>query len=184
MSEVNDVLVSAKNIAVNVDDLIQDIINLDQHEHDENDCTGCLVVFDEGKEAHEHDTWSCSDCESMADDVARERVENLDPSDLMDQNWDVWQSVGEEAVDEYKQQVEAATDALKQIQHLVSEMTDIVSDIGTHDLTSVIDHILRTVYGVKDEEPASTDIIAEITGSLDEKMDSRVAPSCECSACK
>jgi hypothetical protein len=162
MSDVHEVLASAKNIASNMDDLIQDIVNLDEHEHSSNDCTECEVVYDEGKENHEHDAWGCSDCEEIGADKAQEAISNLDESDLIDNNWELYNQIQSEAVDTYELDARKQRESYKELVMLIAEMSDTVHDIDIDNLTIIIKEVQKRFYGhdsdVVVEENTTTDL--------------------------
>ena len=62
MSSKNEVLRSAKDLVINMEDLVNDIASLDEHEHDENECNDCQTVYESGQENHEHDSWLTRQC--------------------------------------------------------------------------------------------------------------------------
>ena len=185
MSNVHEVLASAKNIASNMDDLIQDIVNLDEHEHSQNDCTECEVVYDEGKENHEHDAWGCSDCEEIGADKAQEAISNLTESDLIDNNWELYNQIQSEAIDTYESDARKQKASYKELVMLIAEMSDIVYDMSIEDLATTIKEVQKRFYGhdsdVVVEEDKTTDIIEELTKTDNPEPRSS---GCDCAACR
>ena len=160
MSNTNEVLKSAKDIVIQMDDLVNDIANLDEHEHDENECNDCETVYESGKENHDHDTWNCSDCESMVDESLSDKIASLDTNDLMDMNWDLWQTVGEEAVNEFQERTGGTVVAITELARLVNELYDTVDSTDLSDVNDAIVFLTNQVYGVR--ETPKPDIIEEI----------------------
>jgi hypothetical protein len=151
MSNQNEVLKSAKDIVSNMEDLVNDIANLDEHEHDENECSDCETVYESGKENHDHDVWDCADCESMLDESVSDRISNLDVNDLMDQNYDLWQTVGEEAVVEYQERTGEVSAALDELVQRVLGLYSTLENTDVDDVTEAINYITEKVYGVREE---------------------------------
>jgi hypothetical protein len=160
MSSKNEVLRSAKDLVINMEDLVNDIDSLDEHEHDENECNDCQTVYESGQENHEHDSWGCSDCESMVDEQLSDKIGSLDVNDLMDQNYDLWQTVGEEAVGEYQERTGSTITAITELAHLVNGLYDTLETTDNDDVLAAITFLIEKVYGVR-EEP-KPDIIEEI----------------------
>jgi ribosomal protein L37AE/L43A len=164
MSNTNEVLKSAKDIVSNMEDLVNDIANLDEHEHDENECNDCETVYESGKENHDHDVWNCSDCESMLDESVSDKISTLDVNDLMDQNYDLWQTVGEEAVQEFQERTGGTVVAITELARLVNELYDTVDSTDLDDVNDAIVFLTNQVYGVR--ETPKPDIIEEVTINL------------------
>lgn len=164
MSSTNEILQSAKDIALNMKELVNDIESLDEHEHDADECRDCQTIREEADENHDHDTWNCSNCESMVDEQVQDRVGSLDPNDLMDMNWDLWQTVGEEAVSEYKERTESVSLALDELSQRVLGLYSTLEDTDVDTVGMAIDYITEIVYGVR--ETPKPDIIEEVTINL------------------
>ena len=175
MSNNEEVLKSAKDIVSNMEDLVNDIANLDEHEHDADDCRDCQTIREEADENHDHDVWNCSNCEELVDTAFSEKVDNLDVNDLMDYNYNLWQTVGEEAVVEYQERTGSTIKAISELARLVNELYDSVESTDDDDVASAITFLIENVYGVR-EEP-KPDIIEEITTELPS-----VTTKCSCGA--
>lgn len=196
MSNKNEVLRSAKDIVINMEDLVNDIDSLDEHEHDENECNDCQTVYESGQENHEHDAdecrdcqtireeadenhdhdaWRCTGCESMLDETVSEKIGELDVNDLMDQNYDLWQTVGEEAVSEYQERTGSMITAITELAHLVNGLYDTLETTDDDDVLAAITFLIEKVYGVR-EEP-KPDIIEEIVAEAPS-----VTTKCSCGA--
>ena len=130
MSDQNEILRSAQNIMSNMEDLVNDIENLDEHNHD---------------------VWDCTECESMVDEAVQEKVGELDVNDLMDANYSLWQDVGEEAVQEYKDRTERVSTALDELVQRVLGLYSTVESTDVDDVTEAINYITEKVYGVREE---------------------------------
>ncbi len=143
MADQNEILRSAQNIVTNMEELVNDIENLDEHNHD---------------------AWDCTECESMIDEAVQEKVGELDVNDLMDANYSLWQDVGEEAVVEYKERTGEVSAALDELVQRVLGLYSTVENTDVNDVTEAINYITEKVYGVR-EEP-KRDIIEEITVEL------------------
>jgi hypothetical protein len=167
MSNQNDLIKSATDISVQVDDLINDIRNLDEHEHDADECRDCQTIREEADENHDHDAWNCTSCESMLEEAVSDKVGSLDPNDLMDMNWDLWQTVGEEAVQEFHDRTGGTIVAITELARLVNELYDTVDNTDLSDVNDAIVFITNQVYGVR--EPVKTDIIEETLSSNADK---------------
>jgi len=177
MSNNEEVLKSAKDIVSNMEDLVNDIANLDEHEHDADDCRDCQTIREEADENHDHDVWNCSNCEELVDTATSERIENLDVNDLMDQNYDLWQTVGEEAVVEYQERTGEVISALDELVQRVLGLYSTVESTDVDDVTEAINYITDKVYGVR-EEP-KPDLIEEILNdgvTIDLPSDSSKCP--------
>jgi hypothetical protein len=172
MSNNNEVLKSAKDIVVQMEDLVNDIANLDEHEHDADDCRDCQTIREEADENHEHDAWNCASCESMLEEAVADKVGALDPNDLMDMNWDLWQSVGEEAVSEFQERTGGTVVAITELARLVNELYDTVDSTDLDDVNDAIVFLTEKVYGVR--ETPKPDIIEEVT--IDLPSDSSKCP--------
>ena len=134
-----------------MEDLVNDIASLDEHEHDENECNDCQTVYESGQENHEHDSWNCSDCESMVDEAVQGKVGELDVNELMDANYSLWQEVGEEAVQEYKDRTEQVGSALDELVQRVLGLYSALESTDVDDVTEAINYITEKVYGVREE---------------------------------
>ena len=177
MSNQNDLTRSAKDIVVQMEDLINDIADLDEHEHDADECRDCQTIREEADENHEHDAWDCTSCESMLEEAVADKVGSLDPNDLMDMNWDLWQTVGEEAVQEFQERNGGTVVAITELARLVNELYDTVDNTDLSDVNDAIVFITNQVYGVR--EPAKPDIIEEILNdgvTIDLPSDSSKCP--------
>jgi hypothetical protein len=130
MADQNDILRSAQNIMSNMEDLVSDIENLDEHNHD---------------------AWDCTECESMIDEAVQEKVGELDVNDLMDANYSLWQDVGEEAVVEYKERTEEVSNALDELVQRVLGLYSTLENTDVSDVTEAINYITEKVYGVRDQ---------------------------------
>jgi hypothetical protein len=130
MSDQNEILRSAQNIVSNMEDLVNDIENLDEHNHD---------------------AWDCTECESMIDEAVQEKVGDLDVNDLMDANYSLWQDVGEEAVVEYKERTEEVSNALDELVQRVLGLYSTLENTDVSDVTEAINYITEKVYGVREE---------------------------------
>ena len=130
MADQNDILRSAQNIMSNMEDLVSDIENLDEHNHD---------------------VWDCTECESMVDEAVQEKVGELDVNDLMDANYSLWQDVGEEAVVEYKERTEEVSAAIDELVQRVVGLYSTVENTDVDDVTEAINYITEKVYGVREE---------------------------------
>lgn len=164
MADNNDILKSAKDIVSNMEDLVNDIANLDEHEHDADHCRDCQTIREEADENHDHDVWNCSNCEELVDTAFTEKIENLDVNDLMDHNYSLWQDVGEEAVNEYKERTESVSLALDELSQRVLGLYSTLEDTDVHTVGMAIDYITEIVYGVR--ETPKPDIIEEVTINL------------------
>jgi len=91
---------------------------------------------------------------------------------LMDMNWDLWQTVGEEAVNEFQERNSGTIVAITELARLVNELYDTVDNTDISDVNDAIVFITNQVYGVR--EPAKTDIIEEVT--IDLPSDSSKCP--------
>ena len=151
MSNNNEVLKSAKDIVVQMEDLVNDIANLDEHEHDADECRDCQTIREEADENHDHDVWNCSNCEELVDTAFSEKVDNLDVNDLMDYNYNLWQTVGEEAVVEYQQRTGEVISALDELVQRVLGLYSTVESTDVDDVTEAINYITDKVYGVREE---------------------------------
>lgn len=177
MSNTNDLTKSAQDIVVQMEDLINDIASLDEHEHDADDCRDCQTIREEADENHEHDAWNCASCESMLDESVSDKIGSLDVNDLMDQNYDLWQTVGEEAVVEYQERTGEVISALDELVQRVLGLYSTVESTDVDDVTEAINYITDKVYGVR-EEP-KPDIIEEILNdgvTIDLPSDSSKCP--------
>lgn len=154
MSDQNDILRSAQNIVTNMEELVSDIENLDEHNHD---------------------VWDCTECESMVDEAVQEKVGELDVNDLMDSNYSLWQDIGEEAVGEYKERTESTITAVSALAELVNGLYTAVESTDTEDVAEAITFLIEKVYGVR--ETPKPDIIEEITTELPS-----VNTKCSCGA--
>ena len=172
MSNQNDLTRSAKDIVVQMEDLINDIADLDEHEHDADECRDCQTIREEADENHEHDAWNCTSCESMLEEAVADKVGSLDPNDLMDMNWDLWQTVGEEAVQEFQERNGGTVVAITELARLVNELYDSVDNTDISDVNDAIVFITNQVYGVR--ETPKPDIIEEVT--IDLPSDSSKCP--------
>jgi hypothetical protein len=130
MADQNDILRSAQNIVSNMEDLVSDIENLDEHNHD---------------------AWDCTECESMIDEAVQEKVGELDVNDLMDANYSLWQDVGEEAVVEYKERTGEVSAALDELVQRVVGLYSTLENTDVDDVTEAINYITEKVYGVREE---------------------------------
>ena len=148
MSDQNDILKSARDIVSNMEDLVSDMENLEEHEHD---------------------TWQCSDCESMVDEAFAEKVSDLDVNELMDHNYNLWQEVGEEAVQEYKDRTETVSLALDELAQRVLGLYSTVESTDADDVIEAINFITEKVYGVREErKPVPEEDIIEIAINIGE----------------
>jgi hypothetical protein len=130
MTDQNELLRSAQNIVSNMEDLVNDIENLDEHNHD---------------------AWDCTDCESMIDEAVQEKVGELDVNDLMDANYSLWQDIGEEAVGEYKERTESVSLALDELSHRVLGLYSTLESTDVDTVAMAIDYITEIVYGVRED---------------------------------
>lgn len=155
MTDQNDILRSARDIASNVDDLINDIENLEEHDHDVDFCRDCQKISEEADENHSHDM-DCAGCEQIIRDV--------DSDTLMDYNYYLWQDIGEEAVREYQERTGEVTAALDELVQRVLGLYSTVDSTDVDDVTEAINYITEKVYGVR-EEP-KPDIVEQVTVEL------------------
>jgi hypothetical protein len=130
MSSKNEVLKSAQDIVSNMEDLVNDIDSLDEHDHD---------------------VWACTDCESMVDEATQERIGELDVNDLMDANYGLWQDIGEEAVNEYKERTEEVSLALEELSVRVAGLFTTLEETDVDNVIEAINLITQKVYGVREE---------------------------------
>ena len=172
MSSTNEILQSAKDIALNMKELVNDIESLDEHEHDADECRDCQTIREEADENHDHDAWNCANCESMLEEAVSDKVGSLDPNDLMDMNWDLWQTVGEEAVSEFQERTGGTVVAITELARLVNELYDTVDNTDLDDVNDAIVFLTEKVYGVR--ETPKPDIIEEVT--IDLPSDSSKCP--------
>jgi hypothetical protein len=164
MSNTNDLTKSAQDIVVQMEDLINDIASLDEHEHDADECRDCQTIREEADENHDHDAWNCTSCESMLEEAVADKVGSLDPNDLMDMNWDLWQTVGEEAINEFQERNSGTIVAITELARLVNELYDTVDNTDLSDVNDAIVFLTEKVYGVRGEP--KPDIIEEVTINL------------------
>ena len=164
MSNQNDLTRSAKDIIIQMEDLVNDIGNLDEHEHDADECRDCQTIREEADENHDHDAWNCTSCESMLEEAVADKVGALDPNDLMDMNWDLWQTVGEEAISEFHERTGGTIVAITELARLVNELYDTVDNTDLSDVNDAIVFLTEKVYGVRGEP--KPDIIEEVTINL------------------
>jgi hypothetical protein len=139
MADQNDILRSAQNIVSNMEDLVNDIENLDEHNHD---------------------AWDCTECESMIDEAVQEKVGELDVNDLMDANYSLWQDIGEEAVGEYKERTEEVSAAIDELVQRVVGLYSTVENTDVNDVTEAINYITEKVYGVRDQYRQEYNVVA------------------------
>lgn len=163
MADQNDILKSARDIVTNMEDLVSDIENLDEHEHD---------------------AWRCVDCESMVDEAFADRAQHLDANELMDYNYGLWQDIGEEAVGEYKERTEAVRLAVDELSQRVLGLYSTLEDTDVDTVAMAIEFITEVVYGVREErKPVPEEDIIEIalnTGN-DAPQDSLTLNNNKCS---
>ncbi len=184
MTDHNDILRSARDIATNMDDLISDIENLEEHEHDADACRDCQTIREEADENHSHDTWACSGCEELADEQFGERVGELDADGLMDHNYSLWQDIGEEAVAEYQNRTGEVIAALDELAQRVLGLYSTVDSTDVDDVTEAINYITEKVYGVREErKPIPQEDIVEIALNIgdDAPKDSLTLNNAKCS---
>jgi hypothetical protein len=134
-----------------------------------------LVSDIENLDEHNHDVWDCTECESMVDEAVQEKVGELDVNDLMDSNYSLWQDIGEEAVGEYKERTESTITAVSALAELVNGLYTAVESTDTEDVAEAITFLIEKVYGVR--ETPKPDIIEEITTELPS-----VNTKCSCGA--
>jgi hypothetical protein len=123
-----------------------------------------LVSDIENLDEHNHDVWDCTECESMVDEAVQEKVGELDVNDLMDANYSLWQDVGEEAVVEYKERTGEVLGALDELVQRVLGLYSTVESTDVDDVTEAINYITEKVYGVR--ETPKPDFIEQITTEL------------------
>ena len=164
MSDQNEILRSAQNIMSNMEDLVNDIENLDEHNHD---------------------AWDCTECESMIDEAVQEKVGELDVNELMDANYSLWQDVGEEAVQEYKDRTEQVSTALDELVQRVLGLYSTLESTEVSDVNDAIVFVTERVYGVREEvkQPVPEEDIIEIALNIgaDAPKDSLTLDNKKCS---
>jgi hypothetical protein len=151
MSNIIDIRNSVKNLQVNVGELLNDVDDFEEHEHDVDTCSDCETIRDEGRESHDHDTWGCSDCEEMAEEHTRQQIADLDADGLMDGNWNLWQDVGEEAVREYQSRTEEVRIAIDELAQRVLGLYSTLEDTDAETVAMAIEYVTEIVYGVRED---------------------------------